>query len=183
MDCKEERVDMRNHTVESIKKMQETNKLVFQLNHTMPISEEYSDLLHKIFGNIGEGSFVSAPIQGTCFDKVEIGNNVFVNSNCLFMSRGGITIKDNVQIASNCQLLSNNHDFYDRQILTCKPVVIEEGAWIGAGATIMPGIRIGKNAIVGACSVVTHDVPDCVVVVGSPAKVIKTLDKDKFKTE
>ena len=183
MDCKEERVEMRNHTAEDIKKMQESNKLVFQLNHTMPMSEEYSDLLQKIFGNIGEGSFVSAPIQGTCFDEVKIGNNVFVNSNCLFMSRGGITIKDNVQIASNCQLLSNNHDFYDRQILTCKPVVIEEGAWIGAGATIMPGIRVGKNAIVGACSVVTHDVPDCAVVVGSPAKVIKTLDKDKFKTE
>lgn len=47
----------------------------------------------------------------------------------------------------------------------------------------MPGIRIGKNAIVGGCSVVTHDVPDCAVVVGSPAKVIKTLEKDKFKTE
>ena len=90
-DCKEERVDMRNHTVEDIKKMQETNKLVFQLNHTMPMSEEYSDLLHKIFGNIGEGSFVSAPIQGTCFDKVEIGNNYAgyknwqkCNSRCLF---------------------------------------------------------------------------------------------------
>lgn len=60
------------------------------------------------------------------------------------MARGGIMIGDNVQIAGNVQLLSNNHDPYDRQILTCKPVVIKDGAWIGAGATILPGVTIGK---------------------------------------
>ncbi len=79
------------------------------------------------------------------------------------------------------QLLSNNHDPYDRQILTCKPIVIKDGAWIGAGATILSGVTIGKFAIVGAASVVTHDVGDYEVAVGSPARVIKTLDKDKFK--
>ena len=97
------------------------------------------------------------------------------------MARGGITIDDNVQIAANVQLLSNNHDPYDRQILTCKPIHIKEGAWIGAGASIMSGVTIGKYAIVGAASVVTHDVGDYEVVVGSPAKVLKTLDKEKFE--
>ena len=97
------------------------------------------------------------------------------------MSRGGITIGDNVQIAANVQLISNNHDPYDRQILTCKPVVIKDGAWIGAGASIMPGVTIGKHAIVGAASVVTHDVGDCEVAVGSPAKVIKKLDEERFE--
>ena len=96
------------------------------------------------------------------------------------MSRGGITIGDDVQIAANVQLLSNNHDPYDRQILTCKPIVIKDGAWIGAGASIMSGVTVSKHAIVGAASVVTHDVPDYAVVVGSSAKVIKMLDADKF---
>ena len=62
-------------------------------------------------------------------------------------------------------------------------MLIKEGAWIGAGATIMPGVTIGKHAIVGGASVVTHDVGDCEVVVGSPAKVIKTLDKDRFEND
>ena len=65
--------------------------------------------------------------------------------------------------------------------MTCKPFVIGDGAWIGAGATILPGVTIGKFAVVGAASVVTHDVGDYEVVVGSPARVIKTLDVDKFK--
>ena len=95
-------------------------------------------------------------------------------------ARGGITIEDDVQIAANVQLLSNNHDPYDRQILTCKPIRIRRGAWIGAGATIMAGVTVGKYAIVGAAAVVTHDVGDYEVVVGNPAKVIRTLDAERF---
>ena len=96
------------------------------------------------------------------------------------MARGGITIEDGAQIAANVQLLSNNHDPYDLQVLTCKPVLIKEGAWIGAGATVLPGVCVGKHAVVGAASVVTKDVPDYAVVVGNPAKVIKMLDEDRF---
>ena len=64
--------------------------------------------------------------------------------------------------------------------LTCKPVLIREYAWVGAGATILPGVCIGRHAIVGAGSVVTKDVPDYAVAVGNPAKVIKMLDKEKI---
>ena len=96
------------------------------------------------------------------------------------MARGGITIEDGVQIAANVQLLSNNHDPYDLQVLTCKPVLIREGAWIGAGATVLPGVCVGKHAVVGAASVVTKDVPDYAVAVGNPAKVIKMVDADRF---
>jgi len=103
-----------------------------------------------------------------------------INSNFLAMARGGITIEDNVMIAANVQLIFNNHDLYDRWVLTCKPVLIKEGAWIGAGATILPGVSIGKYAVIGAGSVVTKDVNDYCVAVGNPAKVIKVLDKDKF---
>ena len=96
------------------------------------------------------------------------------------MARGGITIEDDVQIAANVQLISNNHDPYERQILLCKPVLIRQGAWIGAGATILPGVSVGRYAIVGAGSVVTKDVPDYMVVVGNPAKIVKKLDPKRF---
>ena len=80
-------------------------------------------------------------------------------------------------------IISNNHDPYDLCTLTCKPVLIREYAWVGAGATILPGVCIGRHAIVGAGSVVTKDVPDYAVAVGNPAKVIKMLDKEKFQED
>ena len=99
----------------------------------------------------------------------------------LMMAAGGITLEDKVMIAANVQLISNNHDPYDRDVLTCKPIRIKYGAWVGAGSTILPGVTVGKYAIVGANSVVSKDIPDYAVAVGSPAKVIKYLDKEKFE--
>lgn len=147
----------------------------------MPFSEGYNELLQELFGdNLGEDSYVAASVNGACVSSMKIGKGVFINSNLLAMARGGITIEDRVQIAANVQLLSNNHDPYDLSVLTCKPVLIKHDAWIGAGATILPGVCIGKHAVVGAASVVTKDVPDYAVAVGNPAKVIKYLEADRF---
>ena len=182
VEMEELRIDMRERTPEEQAVYDRQAQLMFKLNHTMPRTEEYMEVLRELFGDhLGEGSYVASPLNGAAMEKLIIGRNCFINGNLLAMSRGGITIKDNVQIAANVQLLSNNHDPYDRQILTCKPIVIGDGAWIGAGASIMSGVTIGKHAIVGAASVVTHDVPDYGVVVGSPAHLIKTLDADRFE--
>ena len=176
-----ERVDMREMTPDEMIKMAEMAEIVFKLNHTLPNSEEYNELIKQLFGdNIGENSTVMAPIAGAAFDHIKIGNNVYINSNSLLMARGGITIEDDVMLAANVQLLSNNHDEYDRQVLTCKPIHIKRGAWIGAGASILPGVTIGKYAIVGAGAIVTKDVGDYEVAVGVPAKIVKTLEKNKF---
>ena len=178
---KEERVDLRIQHPEDFEAARQQTQLIFKLNHTMPMTGEYAKLLKELFGDrLGEGSLISPPMQMVCADKVVIGRNVFINSNLLAMSRGGITIEDDVMIAANVQLISNNHDPYERQVLLCKPVRIKKGAWIGAGATILPGVTVGEYAIVGAASVVTHDVPDFAVVVGNPAKVTKMLDASKF---
>lgn len=181
MDCEEIRVDMREMTAEEREAGARMMQILHRLNHAMPFTEEYTEALQGLFGDrLGEGSYVAAPLAGAALDKVKIGRNVYVNTNALMMARGGITIEDGVQIAANVQLISNNHDVYDRQVLTCKPVLIREGAWIGAGASIMPGVCVGRYAVVGAMSVVTKDVPDYAVVVGNPAKVVKTLDPERF---
>lgn len=177
-----ERVDMREMTPEEMVKAGEMAEIVFKLNHTLPNSEEYDSLLKELFGdNLGENSRIMAPIAGAAFNYIEIGNNVFINSNSLLMARGGITIEDDVMLAANVQLLSNNHDEYDRQVLLCKPIHIKKGAWIGAGASVLPGVTIGKYAIVGAGAIVTKDVGDYEVAVGVPAKIVKTLDREKFQ--
>ena len=93
------------------------------------------------------------------------------------MSAGGITIDDEAMIAANVQLISNNHDLRQRQIITCKPVHIGKKAWLGAGSTILPGITVGDNAVVGTGSVVTHDVAPNTIVAGNPARVIRTISE------
>ena len=173
--------DMRQTRQEDIERAKYYSQLIFRLNHTMPFTDEYNEILRSIFGErLGNGSSIMAPVNIVCPDKLTVGDRVFINPGFLAMSRGGITIEDDVQIAANTQLLSNNHDPYDRQILTCKPIHIRKGAWIGAGATIMAGVTVGRYAIVGAASVVTHDVGDYEVVVGNPAMVIKKLEPEKF---
>ena len=174
-----ERVDMRQMTEEDMIYAERETELVFRMNHTLPRSVEYMEVMNELF-DMDEGSFVMAPVAGAALDRIKIGKNVFINSNSLLMARGGITIEDDVLLAANVQLLSNNHDEYERRVLTCKPIHIKKGAWIGAGATVLPGVTIGEYAIVGASAVVTKDVGDYEVVVGVPAKVVKTLDKEKF---
>ena len=182
MICEEEMVDLRIQDPKSMEEGKRLAQLAFRLNHTMPMTDEYQEIMKELFGdNLGEGSRVMAPILGVCFDRIKIGKNVVINSNMLAMARGGITIEDDVQIAANVQLLTNNHDPYERMILPCRPILIKKGAWIGAGATILPGICVGAHAIVGAASVVTGDVPDCAVVVGNPARVVKMLDAERFQ--
>lgn len=169
------RIDVTKQSAEELALAAHHAQLIFKFNHTMPETVEYDELMHRIFPDMGEGSRVVAPLTAIRPHMVKIGRNVIVMPGCLMMSAGGITIEDGVQIAANVQLISNNHDLYERQIITCKPVHIGKNVWIGAGSTILPGVTIGENAVVGAASVVTKDVPADTIVAGNPAKVIKRI--------
>jgi len=143
----------------------------------MPYTPEYDKLMQEVFGNkIGNNSMVMTPVSGSDLNNVSIGDNVFINSGTLFMATGGITIEDDTILAANVQLITNNHDLRQHNIITCKPVHLKKNCWIGAGVTILPGVTIGENSVIGAGSVVTKDVEDNVLAVGNPAKVIKKIN-------
>ena len=171
----EKRIDCSKQTPEELALAKKQAQTLFKLNHTMPYTEEYDALVKELFPTIGEGSQMNTPLMGVRFHEVKIGKNCVITNNCLMMSAGGITIDDEAMIAANCQLISNNHDLENRWVITCKPVHIGKRAWVGAGATILPGVTIGDNAVVGAGSVVTKDVEPNTMVAGNPAKFIKNV--------
>lgn len=172
---KEIRINLKKQPAEYIALAKLHEELLFKFNNTLPGSSEHIELLHRLFPTIGEGSKVGIPLTAVRPHMVHIGKNVVIMPGCLMMSAGGIIIDDGALIASNVQLLSNNHDLYDRNIITCKLVHIGRNAWIGAGATILPGVTVGDNAVVGAASVVTRDVPANTIVAGNPARIIREI--------
>lgn len=154
-----------------------TIRLLQQLNASSS-PEEIRQILSTITGaDIAETVVIFPPIYINYGKHLSIGKNVFINFNCTFLALGGIVIEDNVLIGPDVKIMSEGHPLspVERQSLVPGKVHIKQNAWIGAGATILPGISIGENAVVAAGSVVTKDVPANTVVAGIPAKVIKSL--------
>lgn len=107
---------------------------------------------------------------------------MFINHSAILSASGGIEFEDGVSLAPAVRIATINHDFNERHtIYTYSKVLIKKNAWIGMGATICPGVTVGAYAVVGAGAVVTKDVPDYGVAVGSPAKVIKYIDPNEQK--
>ena len=105
------RIDVTKQTKEELALAAHYAKLVYRFNHAEPFSEEWRNLQQEIFkGKIGEGSRVMSPLTAVRPNEVTIGKNVVVMNGCLMMSAGTITIDDDVRIAANTQLISNNHD-------------------------------------------------------------------------
>ncbi len=169
------RIDCANLSKTEAKQLKEEIQNIWKLNHTMPYSDEYKSLLDKLIPNRGKNTDIRTPINGVNLGKVKVGSNVVIMNGSLMMASGGITIEDNTMLAANVQLISNNHDLDERAIITCLPIHIKKNCWIGAGATILRGVTIGENSVVGAGSVVTKDVPDNVIVAGNPANIIKNI--------
>lgn len=163
-----------------VEELHRTYKALHRLNYAEPLSEEQAAALDDLFGGKApEGLGLFTPVQIDFPRQMTFGNHVFINHSFTAMSIGGITIKDNVQIGPNVTIVTDNHDFADRYVLKCRPVTIGEGAWIGAGACIMPGVTIGDHAVVAGGAVVTKDVPANAIVGGNPAKVIRYIGEEK----
>jgi len=117
---------------------------------------------------------------------LRIGNRVFIGSNVTVTCNQEVVIEDDVLIASNCRIsdYDGHPSSLEKRISKgapdpedIRPVRIRKGAWIGCGSHIFKGVTIGAGSIVGANSVVTHDVPAYCVVAGSPARVVKTASR------
>jgi acetyltransferase-like isoleucine patch superfamily enzyme len=154
-----------------------TRTLLLQLNQATEPSEMRA-LLAQITGATVDDSVALFPPFHINYGKhTRFGKNIFINFDCVFLDLGGITIEDGVLIAPKVNLLTEGHPLAsaERHSLTVAPIHLKENAWIGANATIMQGVTIGRNAVVAAGSVVTKDVPDNTVAGGTPAKVLKAI--------
>lgn len=152
--------------------------LSYLINQTDPANRDRIVELEKQLLSAGmpEGSFLTPPFQIDCANRVFIGKNVFANHGLTVMSLGTITIDDGVMMGPEVALLTVNHEPKNIRVVKTKEIHLKKNAWIGARAIILPGVTVGENAIVGSGAVVTKDVPDNAVVVGSPARVIKTIN-------
>jgi acetyltransferase-like isoleucine patch superfamily enzyme len=147
------------------------------LNASTSTDETRRKLSEIIDKEIDPSTVIFAPFHTNFGHFIKLGKNVFINHACSFLDLGGITLEDDVLIGPKVNLVTENHplDPTDRRALICKPILIKRNGWIGAGATILPGVTVGENSVVAAGSVVSKDVPDNVVVAGVPAKVIKNV--------
>lgn len=154
-----------------------TLKLSVALNTSTDV-EQVRDRLSEIIGRqIDQSTIIFAPFYTNFGRFIQIGKNVFINHACSFLDMGGITIEDEVLIGPKVNLITENHPLNpaDRKSLISKPILIKRNAWIGANASILPGVTVGENAVVAAGAVVSRDVPDNSIVGGVPAKLIKQI--------
>lgn len=167
-------------------------RLLKELNNTDYADVELKrNILQKLFGKIGENVHLDIDFHCEYGKHIFVGNQVVINMNCTFVDNNIIEIGNNVLIASNVQLYTATHStkvheriMNDEEIKTgiCKtyalPIKICDGAWIGGGSIVLPGVTIGKNSVIGAGSVVTRSIPDNCVAVGNPCRVIKYIDNE-----
>ena len=152
-------------------------------------TEKKSAILKKLLGKVGKNVGIGVPFYCDHGKSIFIGDDVIVGLNCTFVDNAEIHIGNRVMIAPNVQIYTASHPTLPQERLIdnwegvsptyfrtyAKPVIIEDNVWIGGGAIILPGVTIGKNAVIGAGSVVNKSIPENCVAAGNPCKVIKKL--------
>ena len=149
-----------------------------EINTKYHEQSEIDKLFSELIGKpVGKGFGLFPPFYTDFGKNITIADNVFINAGCKFQDQGGIFIDEGALIGHNVVLATLNHDMEvsKRQQLHPAPIRIGKSVWIGANATVCPGVTIGDGAIVAAGAVVTKDVEPNVVVGGIPAKVIRKL--------
>lgn len=158
----------------------EARKITTRLNGSYHERAEIRSLFSELIGERVDETFaLFPPFYTDCGKNIHIGKNVFINAGCHFQDQGGITIGDGAQIGHNVVLATLNHDLIpeNRKTVIPAPISIGTNVWIGANATILPGVSIGDNSVIAAGAVVTKDIPANVVAGGIPAKIIKNIQE------
>lgn len=174
-----------------ITEMTRRNKrLLRQLRET-----DYADndakqrIYQQMFGSIGKDVYIDINFRCEYGRNIHFGNKVIVNMNCTFLDNNSIFIGNNVMIAPDVKIYTATHSVYlsermperaDSNASICDTiahaVTIEDGAWIGGGSVILPGVTVGKNSVIGAGSVIVKDIPANSIAVGNPCHVIKNIE-------
>ncbi len=152
-------------------------KKMIKFNSSMPddINNRIS-LLNDLLGK-ETNAWIEPPFYCCYGYNITIGDNTYINFNCNFVDDGKIMIGKNVLFGPNVTIATVGHPINPnmRDYMYTDPVVIEDNCWIGANVTICPGVHIGKNSVIGAGSVVIHDIKENTVAVGNPCKVIREI--------
>lgn len=155
-------------------------QLLYEFNHSRPEEiQQQQQIILNLFAKIGSNFTIIPPFYCDYGCHIFAGENLYINSDCTILDCNTVHIGDNVLIAPKVQIYAAYHPINPEIRLSGKelaaPVKIGNNVWIGGGAIICPGVTIGDNITIGAGSVVTKDIPDNVVAVGNPCRVIKTV--------
>jgi maltose O-acetyltransferase len=156
-------------------------RLLVERFNALSVTDEEAGrrLLEKLLGRFGADSQIRAPFQCDYGYLTEVGERTFINYGASILDCAKVTIGDEVQIATNVQLLTATHplDAATRRAAweSAQPITIGNGAWLGGGVIVCPGVTIGENTVVGAGGVVVKDLPAGVLAVGNPARPIRDL--------
>ena len=154
--------------------------ICFDLNNTRPSkTDKRLELLKELIPNMEENCVVLSPIYVDYGCYTKIGHDTFINHNAYLMDGGGITIGSHCFIGPNCGMYTAVHatvaEERNQGLEKALPITIGDNCWIGGDVTILPGVIIGNNTIIGAGSVVTKDIPANVVAVGNPCRVFRQI--------
>lgn len=159
---------------------------LYDYNATRPSEgERRAALLSEMFCEVGEDCYIEPPLHANWGGRhVRLGRNVYANFNLTLVDDGPISIGEYTLIGPNVVIATAGHPIHPAlREKICQynmPVEIGRNCWIGAGAIILPGVRIGEGSVIGAGSVVTHDIPAGVVAVGNPCRVLREIgDRDR----
>ncbi len=157
--------------------------LLFEYNNLKPsMQKEKQALLKRMFAEIGEGCYIESPFHSNWAGmNVHFGKNVYANFNLTIVDDTHVYVGDSVMFGPNVVLATGSHpndpDLRRKAAQFNAPITIKDNAWIGANVCVMPGVTIGENSIIGAGSVVTKDIPDNVIAVGNPCRVLREINE------
>ena len=156
-------------------------ELLARMRMMSTYSDGYRELLEQLIPGIPPTSVVCPPFHCDHGHGIRLGRDIYINAGCTFLDGGWITIGDRTLIGPAVQIYTPHHplDYIERRTGSeySRPVTIGTDCWIGGGTIICPGVTIGDRTVIGAGSVVTHDIPADSLAVGNPCRVIRRLDE------